>query len=39
MEISLLRSFAVLAEHLHFGRAARVLSLSQPALTKQMRRL
>jgi len=39
MELSLLRSFAVLAEHLHFGRAARVLHLSQPALTKQMRRL
>jgi DNA-binding transcriptional LysR family regulator len=39
MELPLLRSFAVLAEHLHFGRAARVLHLSQPALTKQMRRL
>jgi DNA-binding transcriptional LysR family regulator len=39
MELGLLRSFAVLAEHLHFGRAARVLHLSQPALTKQIRRL
>lgn len=39
MELTLLRSFAVLAEHLHFGRAARVLHLRQPALTKQMRRL
>lgn len=39
MEIPVLRSFSVLAEHLHFGRAARVLHLSQPALTKQMRRL
>jgi len=39
MELGLLRSFGVLAEHLHFGRAARVLHLSQPALTKQMRRL
>jgi DNA-binding transcriptional LysR family regulator len=39
MELPVLRSFAVLAEHLHFGRAARVLHLSQPALTKQMRRL
>jgi len=39
MELPVLRSFAVLAEHLHFGRAARLLHLSQPALTKQMRRL
>jgi len=39
MEITLLRSFTILAEHLHFGRAARVLHVSQPALTKQMRRL
>ena len=39
MDITLVRSFAVLAEHLHFGRAARLLHLSQPALTKQMRRL
>ncbi len=39
MELPVLRSFAVLAEHLHFGRSARVLHLSQPALTKQMRRL
>ncbi len=33
------RSFVTLAEQLHFGRAARLLNLSQPALTKQMRRL
>lgn len=39
MDIYQLRSFAVLAEHLHFGRAARALHLSQPALTKQIRRL
>jgi len=39
MELTPLRSFTILAEHLHFGRAARVLHLSQPALTKQMRRL
>lgn len=39
MELPVLRSFTVLAAHLHFGRAARVLHLSQPALTKQMRRL
>lgn len=39
MDIYQLRSFAVLAEHLHFGRAAQALHLSQPALTKQIRRL
>jgi len=39
MEIYQLRSFVVLAEHLHFGRAAQALHLSQPALTKQIRRL
>ena len=39
MEIRLLRSFQVLAEQLHFGRAARELHISQPALTKQVRRL
>jgi DNA-binding transcriptional LysR family regulator len=39
MDIAELRSFAVLASHLHFGRAAQVLHLSQPALTKQIRRL
>ncbi len=39
MDIYQLRSFAVLAEHLHFGRAAKVLHVSQPALTKQIHRL
>jgi DNA-binding transcriptional LysR family regulator len=39
MEIRLLRSFQVLAEQGHFGRAARALHLSQPALTKQIRQL
>ena len=39
MEIRLLRSFQVLAQQGHFGRAARALHLSQPALTKQMRQL
>ncbi len=39
MELREVRSFVTLAEQLHFGRAARVLSLSQPALTKQIRRL
>jgi DNA-binding transcriptional LysR family regulator len=39
MDVYQLRSFIVLAEHLHFGRAARALHLSQPALTKQIHRL
>jgi len=39
MEIRLLRSFQVLAEQRHFGRAARALHLSQPALTKRVRQL
>src|SRR5690349_2992343 len=39
MDVYQLRSFVVLAEHLHFGRAAKALHLSQPALTKQIRRL
>lgn len=39
MEIRELRSFVLLAEQLHFGRAARLMHLSQPALTKQIRRM
>ncbi|MBK1881118.1 LysR family transcriptional regulator [Luteolibacter pohnpeiensis] len=39
MEIRELKSFVVLAEQLHFGRAANLLNLSQPALTKQIRKL
>jgi len=39
MELRLLRSFQVLAEQGNFGRAARALHLSQPALTKQIRQL
>lgn len=34
-----LKSFVLLAEQLHFGRAAKLLHLSQPALTKQVRRM
>jgi DNA-binding transcriptional LysR family regulator len=34
-----LRSFAVLAEQRHFGRAAEILFVSQPALTKRLQRL
>jgi len=39
MSIDELRSFTILAQHLHFGRAAQALHVSQPALTKQINRL
>jgi DNA-binding transcriptional LysR family regulator len=39
LSIDALRSFVVLAEELHFGRAAARLHVSQPALTKQIKRL
>jgi len=39
MSIEELRSFVILAGHLHFGRAAQARHVSQPALTKQMNRL
>jgi DNA-binding transcriptional LysR family regulator len=39
MDIRELRSFVLLAQQLHFGRTARLLHLSQPALTKQIRRV
>jgi DNA-binding transcriptional LysR family regulator len=39
MNLNEVRSFLVLAEQLHFGRTARLLHMSQPALTKQIRRL
>lgn len=38
-ELSDLRSFLLLSEQLHFRRAAEILHLSQPALSKQIRRL
>ncbi len=39
MELRLLRSFQELARQGHFGRAARTLQVSQPALTHQVRTL
>src|SRR6266480_3243776 len=39
LNLDQLRSVLVLAEHLHFGRAAEVLHVSQPALTKQIRKI
>jgi hypothetical protein len=35
MELALLRSFLALAGQRHFGRTARLLNVSQPALTKK----
>ena len=39
MELRDIEYFAVIAEHGHLGRAAGVLGLSQPALSKSLRRL
>lgn len=39
MNLELIRSFAALGEERHFGAAARRLGISQPSLTKQIRRL
>ena len=39
MDMRELRSFVVLANQLHFGRAAALLNVSQPALSKQIRKL
>jgi DNA-binding transcriptional LysR family regulator len=39
LPVTELRAFVTLAEHLHFGRAAALLHVTQPALSKQIRRL
>jgi DNA-binding transcriptional LysR family regulator len=39
MTIEELRSFTILAGHLHYGRAAQALHVTQPALTRQIHRL
>ncbi|WP_026411678.1 LysR family transcriptional regulator [Actinomadura oligospora] len=39
LDLRLVRCFTVLAEHRHFGRAAAALHLTQPSLSRQIRRL
>src|SRR5580704_18644242 len=39
LQVEELHSFVVLADELHFGRASKRLFVSQPALSKQIRKL
>lgn len=39
MEVTDARAFLVLAEELHFGRAAHRLQMGQPPLSRQIQRL
>src|ERR1700751_76236 len=39
LDLRLVRSFTVVAEHRHFGRPAEALLIAQPSLSRQIRRL